>query len=94
MPGSTSVQRASSVTVDGRALLVPVGQGDGQHTPFDGPAAGVLGGSAAGTSGSAAAVGVVGSDDARISLAAGSRGTLSDDAVPASVVGEHDVAPD
>ncbi|MGN8051131.1 hypothetical protein ACTJKO_15730 [Curtobacterium sp. 22159] len=92
--GATDVLRPSAVTVDGRALLVPAGQGGNQHTPLDGPGAGVLGGSAAGASGPAAAVGIVGSDDARISLAAGSRGTLSDDAVPASLVGEHDVAPD
>uniref|UniRef100_UPI003A7FCAC3 hypothetical protein n=1 Tax=unclassified Curtobacterium TaxID=257496 RepID=UPI003A7FCAC3 len=88
---STSTVR--DATYGGRALLVPVGHG----VTFDGPAgpsgAGALGGSAAGSAGSAAAVGIVGSDD-QVSLAAGSRGTLSNDAVPASVVGEHDVAPD
>ncbi len=92
----TAAASASTVrdaTYGGRALLVPVGHG----VTFDGPAdpsgAGALGGSAAGSAGSAAAVGIVGSDD-QVSLAAGSRGTLADDAVPASVVGEHDVAPD
>ncbi|MFK4482708.1 hypothetical protein [Curtobacterium sp. AB7] len=81
-------------TLGGTALLVPE-PGDGHGTPSDGPGgAGVLGGSATSTPGGVAAVGIVGSTDDIVSLAAGSRGTLSDDAVPASVVGEHDVAPD
>jgi hypothetical protein len=80
-------------TLGGHALLVPA-DGEGHGLPFDGADAGVLGGSASSTSGGAAAVGIVGSTDDIVSLAAGSRGTLSDDAVPASVVGEHDVAPD
>jgi hypothetical protein len=80
-------------TLGDRALLVP-GDRDVDRTPFDGRGAGVLGGSASSTTGGVAAVGIVGSTDDIVSLAAGSRGTLSDDAVPASVVGEHDVAPD
>jgi hypothetical protein len=84
---------AQDATLGGRALLVPA-DGEGHGLPFDAADAGVLGGSASSTSGGAAAVGIVGSTDAIASLAAGSRGTLSDDAVPASVVGEHDVAPD
>ena len=84
---------AQDATLGGHALLVPA-DGEGHGLPFDGADAGVLGGSASSTSGGAAAVGIVGSTDDIVSLAAGSRGTLSDDAVPASVVGEHDVAPD
>ena len=80
-------------TLGGHALLLPA-DGDGHGVPFDGTDAGVLGGSASTNSGGAAAVGIVGTTDDIVSLAAGSRGTLSDDAVPASVVGEHDVAPD
>jgi hypothetical protein len=90
-----AAQAAQDVTYGGRALLVPEGHGTGHGDgPFDGSGPGVLGGSAAGSAGAAAAVGIVGSTGGQISLAAGSRGTLSDDAVPASVVGEHDVAPD
>ncbi|WP_181420116.1 hypothetical protein, partial [Curtobacterium sp. MCPF17_003] len=84
---------AQDATLGGHALLVPA-DGEGHGLPFDGADAGVLGGSASSASGGAAAVGIVGSTDDIVSLAAGSRGTLSDDAVPASVVGEHDVAPD
>lgn len=84
---------AQDATLGGHALLVPADRA-GHGLPFDGTDAGVLGGSASSTSGGAAAVGIVGSTDDIVSLAAGSRGTLSDDAVPASVVGEHDVAPD
>jgi hypothetical protein len=85
---------AQDATLGGRALLVPGGHGQGGDSPLDGPVAGVLGSSASGSAGPAAAVATVGSAGDHISLAAGSRGTLSDDAVPASVVGEHDVAPD
>lgn len=91
-PVVTAVE-AQDATLGGHALLVPA-DGEGHGLPFDGVDAGVLGGSASSTSGGAAAVGIVGSTDDIVSLAAGSRGTLSDDAVPASVVGEHDVAPD
>ncbi|ROP65524.1 hypothetical protein [Curtobacterium sp. PhB115] len=81
-------------TLGGRALLVPE-DGDGHPAaPFDGHGVGVLGGTATSTSGGVAAVGIVGSSDDQFSLAAGSRGSLSDDVLPASVVGEHDVAPD
>ncbi|WP_248703624.1 hypothetical protein [Curtobacterium sp. MWU13-2055] len=90
-PVAGAVQDA---TLGGTALLVPE-PGDGHGAPSDGQGgAGVLGGSATSTPGGVAAVGIVGSTDDIVSLAAGSRGTLSDDAVPASVVGEHDVAPD
>lgn len=90
-PVAGAVQDA---TLGGTALLVPE-PGDGHGAPSDRQGgAGVLGGSATSTPGGVAAVGIVGSTDDIVSLAAGSRGTLSDDAVPASVVGEHDVAPD
>lgn len=89
-----AVGGVQDATLGGTALLLPE-PGDGHSSPADGPGgAGVLGGSATSTSGGVAAVGIVGSTDDIVSLAAGSRGTLSDDAVPASVVGEHDVAPD
>jgi hypothetical protein len=89
-----AVGGVQDATLGGTALLLPE-PGDGHSSPSDGPGgAGVLGGSATSTSGGVAAVGIVGSTDDIVSLAAGSRGTLSDDAVPASVVGEHDVAPD
>ncbi|WIE71134.1 hypothetical protein [Curtobacterium sp. MCJR17_020] len=90
-PVAGAVQDA---TLGGTALLVPE-PGDGHGVPSDGQGgAGVLGGSATSTPGGVAAVGIVGSTDDVVSLAAGSRGTPADDAVPASVVGEHDVAPD
>ena len=97
--GATSVRAVGTVepadaTVGARALIVPDGRGDAPRTPLDGPVAGVLGGSAAGSTGPTPAVGVLGSTADLVSLAAGSRGSLSDDAVPASLVGEHDVAPD
>jgi Meckel syndrome type 1 protein len=96
LAGGASAAAAPGVqdaTFGGRALLVPEGHGVTFGGPADGSATGALGGSAAGSAGSAAAVGIVGSDD-QVSLAAGSRGTIADDAVPASIVGEHDVAPD
>jgi len=89
----SDVQQPQDATFGGRALLVPEGHGTGHGGPTDG-AVGVLGGTTAGSSGAAGAVGIVGSTDGQISLAAGSRGTRSDDALPASIAGEHDVAPD
>ncbi len=83
----------SAATFGGRALLVPA-DGDGHHGLPVGPgASGTAGGSSSGSAG-AAPVGVDGTAVVRFSLAAGSRGALADDVVPASVVGDHDVAPD
>ncbi len=84
---------AGSVTVDGTALRVPA---DGDRVvPLPG-GGGSTGSGSGGGSGSAGAapVGVDGTVGTQVSLAAGSRGTLDDDVVPASVVGDHDVAPD
>ncbi len=84
---------AGSVTVDGTALRVPA---DGDRVvplPVGGGSTGSGSGSGSGSAG-AAPVGVDGTVGTQVSLAAGSRGTLDDDVVPASVVGDHDVAPD
>uniref|UniRef100_A0A942T928 Uncharacterized protein n=1 Tax=Neobacillus citreus TaxID=2833578 RepID=A0A942T928_9BACI len=90
--GDTSVD-AAGVLFGGDALLVP-GNRDVQHGPLgDQPEGTVGGGSAAGAQ-SVTAVGTVGSDDLRFLLAAGTSGNRADDTLPASVVGEHDVAPD
>lgn len=87
-----AVDGVQDATLVERASLVPADR-DGHRTPFPAQHTGALGGGSS-TTGGVAAVGIVGSTDGTTSLAAGSRGTLSDDAVPASVVGEHDVAPD
>lgn len=84
---------AGSVTVDGTALRVPADGDRDVPLPVGGGSTGSGSGSGSGSAG-AAPVGVDGTVGTQVSLAAGSRGTLDDDVVPASVVGDHDVAPD
>ncbi|WP_181439394.1 hypothetical protein [Curtobacterium sp. MCBD17_032] len=84
----------AAIIVDGAALVLPLG-GAPVHTPFDGGTAGTTGGStSAGGSAGANVLGTVGAEAQTSPLAAGLRGPVSDEAVPASLVGDHDVAPD
>ncbi|RUQ08170.1 hypothetical protein D8M35_05240, partial [Curtobacterium sp. HSID17257] len=82
-----------AATVGGAALRVPA-DGDGHDGLPSGPGvSGTTGGASSGSAG-AAPVALDGTSGVRFSLAAGSCGNLADDVVPASVVGDHDVAPD
>ncbi|WP_146234192.1 hypothetical protein [Curtobacterium sp. MCPF17_046] len=90
---ATFTEPPPTVTVDGAALVLPLG-GAPVHTPFDGGTAGTTGGSTSGGSAGANLLGTVGAEALTSPLAAGLRGSVSDDAVPASLVGDHDVAPD
>ncbi|WP_181436150.1 hypothetical protein [Curtobacterium sp. MCBD17_008] len=82
-----------TATFGGEALVLPEG-GAPAHTPFDGGTVGTTGGSTSGGSAGANILGTVGVEDHTTPLAAGLRGSVSDDALPASVTGDHDVAPD
>ncbi|PZE85132.1 hypothetical protein [Curtobacterium sp. MCBD17_032] len=80
-------------TLGGVALVLPDG-GAPIRLPFDSATGGTVGGSAAGGSAGANVLGTVGAEVQTSPLAAGLRGPVTDDAVPASLVGDHDVAPD
>jgi hypothetical protein len=83
----------AAATFGGTALVIPDG-GAPTRAPFEGATGSTTGGSAAGGSAGANVLGTVGAEALTSPLAAGLRGPVSDDAVPASLVGDHDVAPD
>ncbi|PCN49100.1 hypothetical protein Csp2054_02565 [Curtobacterium sp. 'Ferrero'] len=96
-PAPARSTTAASAVLGGPALLVPAGHGpfpgDGRSPADPVGAAGLAGNSLAGSAGPAATA-TTDAASTQFTLAAGSRGTLVDDALPASPVGERDVAPD
>ncbi|SBN64169.1 hypothetical protein GA0004736_3127 [Curtobacterium sp. 9128] len=83
----------ASATIGGGALFVPDGHGH-QDSPLGGSGSGLAGSTTTVGSAGAGVVGTVAADADQDPLAAGTRGTIADDAVPASLTGDHDVAPD
>ncbi|WIB35400.1 hypothetical protein [Curtobacterium sp. MCJR17_043] len=87
------VPAPATATFGGEALVLPEG-GAPTRAPFDGATGSSTGGSASGGSAGANVLGTVGAANPTSPLAAGLGGSVSDDALPASVTGDHDVAPD
>jgi hypothetical protein len=81
-----------SATLGGAALFVP--QGAPGEAPLGGFGLGLSGGTTTGGSAGAGVIGTVGASADQDPLAAGTRGSIADDVVPTSVIGDHDVAPD